>query len=636
MYDNTGNLIDYGQEMMLVFGGVTQNQVLIYDQNVALNCSIDLSFVFKSNLSENELLDIIALMNNCGLEILNEIWSYNILKDTWTYIKPYVDTTNNLEQKPKPRFGHDGVYIEIMDTIIIGQPILRKYMYIYGGFSIYCDYACNDMWRYEISYAPQRFYQTDNKTEWNRGNIWSQIYVSSTKSPGPRVYHSMVADENYQYIYLFGGISFDIYNQQTVNNDLWRYEVNKNNWERIDIMAITSITRNVYLWDGTFDEISIDPSEMTDSDNIIYEYYPIVDISSYTTYKNSTYYIEPRASCSMVYMNDSYPYLLIFGGYSYNYDKTVNIQYSIGDMWVYNINANSLKQVFPNSSINPTKRFSCLMYPISSYQIILYGGLNTDTVFNELWLFNSRSNSWNQITTTNTQNEINWPNPVKHGSIINFSKGLVIYGGSYWPAINYSDSYTDITTDNSSIITYLNDLWILNSELCVNNCNNKGNCNFGKCICDNNFFGLSCESTKCSSSFCYNDPDLWADEICYHCTGHGVCNNGECLCSDGWVGEDCSIMDCENKCSGCGTCEYVKPVAQCICDQSKKRGGDDCSIIFCLNECSMTGTCDYTTGNCNCGEGWYDVDCGLYILPFRNGGEFLKLNTFLILIIILF
>lgn len=34
-------------------------------------------------------------------------------------------------------------------------------MYIYGGYSPDCTGYCNDFWRYEIPYAPQRFYPVE-------------------------------------------------------------------------------------------------------------------------------------------------------------------------------------------------------------------------------------------------------------------------------------------------------------------------------------------------------------------------------------------------------------------------------------------------------------------------------------------
>lgn len=95
-------------------------------------------------------------------------------------------------------------------------------------------------------------------------------------------------------------------------------------------------------------------------------------------------------------------------------------------------------------------------------------------------------------------------------------------------------------------------------------------------------------------------------------------------------------MDCKNKCSGYGKCEFVKPVAQCICDVRQKRGGDDCSIIFCLNECSGSGSCNYTTGDCTCKADWYNVDCEIYFLPFDNIGDNLRIGfTVLILLFLI-
>ncbi len=37
-YDNTGNLIENNQEIMIVFGGISQREVIIQGQNIADNC----------------------------------------------------------------------------------------------------------------------------------------------------------------------------------------------------------------------------------------------------------------------------------------------------------------------------------------------------------------------------------------------------------------------------------------------------------------------------------------------------------------------------------------------------------------------------------------------------------------------
>jgi hypothetical protein len=191
------------------------------------------------------------LANNCGLEVMNEMWQYNIKTDSWQYLKPFVDPgTPERQQKPYARYGHASVYVEIEEKGF-NTTILRKYMYVYGGFSIYCQNACDDMWRYEIAYAPQQYYKTPSG--WNRGNAWTKLETSSTYPPDNRIFHHMVVDSDYKYIYLFGGLNYHKYNEDGKDaykyfamNDLWRYSIESNIWESINAKGIDYISRNVF------------------------------------------------------------------------------------------------------------------------------------------------------------------------------------------------------------------------------------------------------------------------------------------------------------------------------------------------------------------------------------------------------
>lgn len=40
MYDNTGNKIESNQEIMLVFGGISQREILINNHNIADDCNL--------------------------------------------------------------------------------------------------------------------------------------------------------------------------------------------------------------------------------------------------------------------------------------------------------------------------------------------------------------------------------------------------------------------------------------------------------------------------------------------------------------------------------------------------------------------------------------------------------------------
>ena len=217
--------------------------------------------------TKNNKVYIVYLLSNCGIELLNEIWAYDINKDLWYFIKPFLDLNLKIQQKPSPRYGHSAVYIEKLDNNVLNKAvILRKYMFIYGGFSIYCENACNDFWMYEIAYAPIRYYP--NTPNASKGNIWTQIFPSTKVSPGKRIFHSMIVDSKFKYIYLYGGLSLDNDNKYIINNDLWRYDISLNMWQKIYTMGISQITRTVKIflkflikiiyWDGTIDTFDID------------------------------------------------------------------------------------------------------------------------------------------------------------------------------------------------------------------------------------------------------------------------------------------------------------------------------------------------------------------------------------------
>lgn len=70
----------------------------------------------------------------------------------WEYLKP---TTNKRKtdtySSPYPRFGHSAAYIETKQLDDATDTyVLRKYMYVYGGFALECKDACEDFWRFEI------------------------------------------------------------------------------------------------------------------------------------------------------------------------------------------------------------------------------------------------------------------------------------------------------------------------------------------------------------------------------------------------------------------------------------------------------------------------------------------------------
>ncbi len=324
-------------------------------------------------------------------------------------------------------------------------------------------------------------------------------------------------------------------------------------------------------------------------------------------------------------------YMLLFGGLTWDLFSTYNLQEQLGDLWVYSIKSKTWLPVYANSDFNPDKRYGSTLKYIGDSKFLLYGGINSDQVFSDLWSFNMDSNMWTQISRVNpVLNEDDWPRPVKFPSLVLFKRGLILYGGSFYVSINERNSESTIFVRTGRSNYILNDLWILYSDICPKDCSGNGLCNYGRCICNQNYFEEACEIKKCSGSFCFTDLDIFVSQNCYHCSNHGKCDGEKCICDKGWVGDDCSIQDCPGDCSAkenpeIGTCIEVKPISQCVCNEKLKRGGDDCSVIFCFNDCGSTGKCDMTKGVCKCDEFYNGLDCSVFVPEFRSSrGSFIR------------
>eukprot|EP01016_Furgasonia_blochmanni_P045946 TRINITY_DN6544_c0_g1_i7.p1 TRINITY_DN6544_c0_g1~~TRINITY_DN6544_c0_g1_i7.p1 ORF type:complete len:358 (+),score=19.28 TRINITY_DN6544_c0_g1_i7:97-1074(+) len=265
------------------------------------------------------------------------------------------------------------------------------------------------------------------------------------------------------------------------------------------------------------------------------------------------------------------------------------------------------------------------------------------------------------------------PPPLKSHTMVRFSKGVIIYGGNYWlitqslsqiQTISDRDAYMDLcylilTANNLTIndytaqvwadmytrtkdscflvdvskflipkrILYSADAYIAYEKLsCDGSATPRGECLFGRMLCNNDYWGPHCENNICPNSLCYYTKESNEDMQCFFCSGHGTCSsNGECVCNAGYTGDDCSIAQCPNGCSNSldqsvASCIQNFPDSQCRCNERSKRGADDCSFIFCLNECSGKGKC--IEGVCKCDSSFIGPDCSIPLLRIDYGFTF--------------
>jgi len=141
------------------------------------------------------------IFNPRNITFTDDVWSFEIANKRWTQL--------SIDYKPSARVYPASIYSKY-DGLI----------YIYGGTTFENDYFITaiyaDLWSFNI--ATQTFTLITNGT-----------------GPGPRGTAKFYQIENY--LYLFGGISLPLGFAPTYENDIWRFNIDTQEWTQIDVVG---------------------------------------------------------------------------------------------------------------------------------------------------------------------------------------------------------------------------------------------------------------------------------------------------------------------------------------------------------------------------------------------------------------
>lgn len=244
IYVQTGN-------SMIIFGGRTStgnlNDVWSLNlnsnewQNLTPSNGLMPAPRFTPNAIYDSLMNRMIIWSGQGLELYNDVWSFNLSNNSWQELWP----DGNVTGAPLKRYG----------TAAVFDPINRR-LVSFAGFTTSGRFE--DTWYFQVdslrwtertnSFHPElrclhSAYTTPDRTRMiiyggqhngALGDIWSLnlntfIWTNNTPSIIPESrWFSPVVCTNLNYAIIFGG-----QNSQTILGDLWKFSIDSMKWDSI-------------------------------------------------------------------------------------------------------------------------------------------------------------------------------------------------------------------------------------------------------------------------------------------------------------------------------------------------------------------------------------------------------------------
>eukprot|EP01080_Neovahlkampfia_damariscottae_P005519 gene5519-9336_t len=219
--------------------------------------------------------------------------------------------------------------------------------------------------------------------------LLSTACATKKDKPPPVSQHCSVIFKNQLFIY--GGTTFDL----EYSNLLFSLNLETHLWERRNIKGskklknisahASILIRNRMVVFGGYTEHEMEQLPLNEIIVIHLEKYKFRALNLPGSPK-------PRYFCSMVALKDQA--FLIFGGKTH--DKFGQSKY-FNDL--YRCNFKTWEKIMPNSILMPIERSGHCSHLLKHDQIVVFGGQSKDRSFlNDLWIFDLKLNTWNEIS----------------------------------------------------------------------------------------------------------------------------------------------------------------------------------------------------------------------------------------------
>lgn len=272
-----------------------------------------------------------------------------------------------------------------------------------------CNYS--DLWKFDI-----------NAKTWSL--VWgstAEAVESSASGPGGR-YETATWIDASDNLWIYGGSGNGFGSHNSNLGELWRYDIASNTWSLLygslayeyrdnstsdpgyRTGAATWITSDGSLWlFGGFDEYNYKLSDLMKYNPATNTWSLVSGVSACCTNNSSS---APGARANAVSWSDSSDNLWLFGGRGYD---SAGWDGALNDLWKFNTSTNTwthisgdLTRHTPTSNTHPGARYNAQSWQSPDGKLWLYGGEGTESGglsdnLGDLWKYDPAANLWTLV-----------------------------------------------------------------------------------------------------------------------------------------------------------------------------------------------------------------------------------------------
>ena len=593
-------------------------------------------------------------------QLYNDLWEYDLdcfrfddfgcMSQGWSVVDAgapiggcRIDTGEYVCSHPNERYDHSAAIFD------------DGTLFVYGGFSKWCQDFCSDMWAFSIPDCKDRGLCT-----------WHQLADVGNAGPGRRWRATVVGDGTH--MFLFGG--------HRMWHGFGKDNTRSNSWQFLDQFPLGGYLDDLWVYEhsGNASQLGkwhqILPLE-TCHDTPGRSWEQLFDITCTITWPS------PRASAALEIVGGE---LFLHGGYTSYYpypdadsagagrgvaratqDLTsgqpfgASVHY-LGDMWVYNVSSGLWRTAPAKGAARPPARRDHIMVRVHDTLMVI-GGYRSNFYSNDVWVYNLTTQEWLLKDTfphalyppSCTSDSI----PLSDGTDFILSRSVQGQPTRGFPvdgldgrasehifiaqARRQAPGWDGCRDRHDGRKDLPDDMQVLQYSEPAQRAGHGAffSGKHGIVLVHGGIAYLQEEADLPSRSHAFaTTGDMWQfnlNRCIKNCSNHGVCAFGRCFCDPGYYGLDCSNVTCpgdfcyydpsthEQVCKHCChattqheapggdkhvynerkvACDHEHPgESHGICDgygQCQCRPpfvGEDCSIRDCPNACSGNGYC---------------------------------------------